>query len=151
MTQYLYPQNLKATANLWLWSLNALGMKEDIILNKYVDKTSFTYKLNVSGAKIVAENGVLNLYKKGSDTPTLTIAAPVMTDANGVISDAVTLSIEDDLLTVSADAEWIKSPERAYPIKIDPNFTVTSGKIDVVTVSEHHDRYAAKAYGYVGD
>ena len=21
MTQYLYPQNLKATANLWLWSL----------------------------------------------------------------------------------------------------------------------------------
>ena len=22
MTQYLYPQNLKATANLWLWSLN---------------------------------------------------------------------------------------------------------------------------------
>lgn len=133
------------------YTLNALGMKEDIILNKYVDKTSFTYKLNVSGAKIVAENGVLNLYKKGSDTPTLTIAAPVMTDANGVISDAVTLSIEDDLLTVSADAEWIKSPERAYPIKIDPNFTVTSGKIDVVTVSEHHDRYAAKAYGYVGD
>lgn len=21
MTQYLYPQNLKATANMWLWSL----------------------------------------------------------------------------------------------------------------------------------
>lgn len=21
MTQYIYPQNLKATANLWLWSL----------------------------------------------------------------------------------------------------------------------------------
>ena len=29
MTQYLYPQNLKATANLWLWSLkdfNVLGI-----------------------------------------------------------------------------------------------------------------------------
>lgn len=29
MTQYLYPQNLKATANLWLWSLKdfaILGM-----------------------------------------------------------------------------------------------------------------------------
>ena len=24
MTQYLYPQNLKATANLWLWSLKDL-------------------------------------------------------------------------------------------------------------------------------
>ena len=91
------------------------------------------------------------LFKNGSETPTLTIAAPVMTDSNGAISDAVTLSLVDDILTVSADEEWIQAPERAYPIKIDPNFTVTSGKIDVATVSEHHGRYAAKAYGYVGD
>ena len=27
MTQYLYPQNLKATANLWLW-----GLKDFVIL-----------------------------------------------------------------------------------------------------------------------
>ena len=26
MTQYLYPQNLKATANLWLWSLKDFGI-----------------------------------------------------------------------------------------------------------------------------
>ena len=133
------------------YTLNALGMKEDIILNKYVDKSSFTYKLKVSGAQIVSENNALMLFKNGSETPTLTIAAPVMTDSNGAISDAVTLSLVDDILTVSADEEWIQAPERAYPIKIDPNFTVTSGKIDVATVSEHHGRYAAKAYGYVGD
>ena len=27
MTQYLYPQNLKATANLWLW-----GLRDFVIL-----------------------------------------------------------------------------------------------------------------------
>ena len=26
MTQYLYPQNLKATANLWLWSLRDVAI-----------------------------------------------------------------------------------------------------------------------------
>lgn len=133
------------------YTVNALGMKEDIILNKLVDKNIFTYKLDVSGAEVVAENGVLNLYKKNSNTPVLTISAPIMTDANGAISNAISMTLEDDVLTVTADQDWIQSPERAYPIKIDPNLTVPANKIDVVTVSEHHERYAAKAYGYVGD
>lgn len=133
------------------YTVNALGMKEDIILNKCVDKNTFVYKLDVSGAKVVAENGVLNLYKDDSSVPALTISAPIMTDANGSISDDVTLSLEDDVLTITADKEWINAPERVYPIKIDPNVTVPASKLDVVTVSEHHGRYAAKAYGYVGD
>lgn len=85
------------------YTVNALGMKEDIILNKCVDKSAFTYKLDVSGAKVIEENGVLNLYKKNSDTPFLTISAPIMTDANGAISDAVSMTFEDDVLTVTAD------------------------------------------------
>lgn len=36
-------------------------------------------------------------------------------------------------------------------MKIDPNVTVPASKIETATVSEHHGRYASKAYGYVGD
>lgn len=131
------------------YTVNALGMKEDIILNKYVSQNTFAYKLDISGADYALENGVINLYD--DEQLVLTISAPIMTDANGSISDGVTLTLEEDILTVTADAEWIASPERAYPIKIDPNLTIPASKLDVVTVSEHHGRYASKAYGYVGD
>ena len=133
------------------YTVNALGLKEDIIFNKYVDKNVFSYTIDISGADAKIEDGVLNLYKKNSDKLLLSVAAPVMTDANGNYSENVVLSLNDDVLTVTADKEWIAAPERAYPIKIDPNITVPTNKIDVATVSEHHGRYAAKAYGYVGD
>ena len=131
------------------YTVNALGMKEDIILNKYVSKNAFSYELDISGADYALENGILNLYD--GDQIILAVSAPIMTDANGSISDGVTLTLEEDILTVTADADWIAAPERAYPIKIDPNLTIPASKLDVVTVSEHHGRYAAKAYGYVGD
>ena len=132
------------------YTLSALGMKEDIILNKYVDHNEFTYKVDIKGAEVHLEDGVLNLYKKGEDTPALIISAPMMSDAAGNLSEAVSLSFEEDILTVTADSEWIASPERAYPIKIDPNLIIPKNQLDVVSVSEYHKRYAAHAYGYVG-
>ena len=37
------------------YTVNELGVKEDIILNKYVEKNSFSYELDISGAKAVSE------------------------------------------------------------------------------------------------
>lgn len=131
------------------YTVNELGLKEDIILNKFVEKNSFSYELDISGAKAVFENGVLNLYKTNGDLG-LTISAPIMTDASGSMSTNITLSYENDVLTITADAEWLASPERAYPIKIDPNFKIKADKIDLVTVTQNYGRYGDHAYGYVG-
>jgi len=45
MTQYLYPQNLKATANLWLWSLKDFAILGVMALPSIVLLVQFGFLL----------------------------------------------------------------------------------------------------------
>lgn len=45
MTQYLYPQNLKATANLWLWSLKNFAILGVMALPSIVLLVQFGFLL----------------------------------------------------------------------------------------------------------
>lgn len=136
------------------YTIHELGLKEDIILNKHVDKTSFTYKLDTHGAEARLENGVINLYEKKSDEPALTLSAPMMTDADANVCENVELTLTEEkgeyIVTVTADKDWLDAAERAYPVKIDPNFTVPTSKFTVVTASELRGVYLGKSYGYAG-
>ena len=136
------------------YTIHELGLKEDIILNKHVDKSSFTYRLDTHGAEARLENGVINLYEKKSDEPALTLSAPMMTDADAKICEDVELSLTEEkgeyIITVTANQEWLDSAERAYPVKIDPNFTVPTSKFTVVTTSEYRGAYQGLSYGYAG-
>ena len=49
MTQYLYPQNLKATANLWLWSLRDFAILGVMTLPSIVFLVQFGLLLPVAG------------------------------------------------------------------------------------------------------
>lgn len=115
------------------YTLHELGVKEDIILNKYVETDSFCYEIDTHGDKAILENGLVNIYKDNKKIPSYTISAPVMTDANGEISIEVKLSlIEKDgkkILSVTPSKEWIKSPERAFPIKINPNINLSNQQL----------------------
>ena len=138
------------------YTLHELGLKEDIILNKYVELTSFSYVLDTHGDTAVLEDGVVNIYKDGDETPSYTISAPLMTDADGDISFGVALSLTTNeeneyILTLTADSEWLSSPDRSYPVKIDPNIEkFENDDIFMRTYSEYRGVYPATAYGYVG-
>ena len=73
------------------------------------------------------------------DAPSIIISAPRMSDAAGADSDGVTIRLtetEDAYeITLLADREWLESPERTYPIKIDPSVTVLKGEIDNFTIA----------------
>ena len=136
------------------YTIHELGLKEDIILNKCVDKSTFSYELDTHGTEAKLENGVINLYEKKSDEPVLTLSAPMMADSDAKICENVELSLSEEdgtyIVIVTADSEWLKSPERAYPVKIDPSFTVPSSKITVITASQFRGVYEGKSYGYAG-
>lgn len=136
------------------YTVTELGLKEDIILNKYVEKNIFTYELDTHGAEARLENGVINLYDKGEDEAGLTLSTPMMADADANISENVTLTLSEEkgkyIITVTADSEWLSAADRAYPVKIDPNFTVPSSKFTVATASEYRGVYQGKSYGYAG-
>ena len=136
------------------YTIHELGLKEDIVLNKHVDKNSFTYKLDTHGAEARIENGVINLYEKKSDEPALTLSAPMMTDADANICEDVELTLTEEkgeyIVTVTANQEWLEAADRAYPVKIDPNFTIPASKITVITASQFRGVYEGKSYGYAG-
>lgn len=136
------------------YTIHELGLKEDIILNKHVDKSSFTYRLDTHGAEARLENGVINLYEKKSDEPALTLSAPMMTDADAKICEDVELSLTEEkgeyIVTLTVNQEWLDAADRAYPVKIDPNFTVPTSKFTVVTTSEYRGVYEGLSYGYAG-
>ena len=48
MTQYLYPQNLKATANLWLWSLKDFTMLGVSLLLSIVVLVQFRWLIPIA-------------------------------------------------------------------------------------------------------
>lgn len=134
------------------YAVHELGVKEDIILNKHVEKNTFSYELDTNGNKVEVIDNVINVYNDNNEVA-FTISAPVMTDAAGNISGDVVLAYENKIVTITADSEWLATPERAYPVYIDPNIEIKSG-IQLRSVVENGDRvyvaYPEYAYGYAG-
>ncbi len=139
------------------------GVKQDIILLAPQEKREFTYRLEKEGVYAELVNNCIYLYEKEpagvsentvnegeaggntisanaiKDAPSIIISAPRMSDAAGAGSDGIAISLterEDAYeITLLADREWLSSPERAYPVKIDPSVTVLKGEIDNFTIA----------------
>ena len=103
------------------------SVKEDIILRKQTEQTSFAYKLNIPGLKAELKDNQVYLYpeEKGIEDAEYILEAPSMEDAAGAISFRIALNLEEkdgkQILTVLPDTEWLQSEEREYPVRIDPS------------------------------
>lgn len=107
------------------YTAKEMVLKEDIILLRPVERNAFRYRLDAPGLEARLEDGVLVLYKAGTQQAMFTILAPVMTDAAGVSSYDVQIHLEEteegQIVCVTADTEWLSAPERIYPVLIDPS------------------------------
>lgn len=130
------------------YSVENLGINEYIILNKYIEKNSFSYRINTNGNTVELNDNVLTVKRAGCDEVAYTISAPFMSDAKGEVSQNVTLSYENGLLTVTADEEWLSDLNRAYPVIIDPDIS-TDGHLTTRTVKSN-GLYSSDKYGYAG-
>lgn len=106
------------------------NIKENIIVNEKQDTYSYSFeiKLNKLKAELVENSIILSDYD--TDEQIYEIPAPYMLDNNGAYSSDVEYSLVQNnkwkyTLTVTANANWINSDERAFPVTIDP--TVESG------------------------
>lgn len=103
------------------------SVKEDIILRKQTEQTSFAYELNIPGLKAELKDNQVYLYpeEKGIEDAEYILEAPSMEDAAGAVSFHITLNLEEkdgkQILTVLPDTEWLQSGEREYPVRIDPS------------------------------
>lgn len=102
------------------------NIKEDIILQNPVEKEAYEYELRMSGLKAELKDNQVYLYpeEKTMEDAVYMLEAPSMMDAAEAVSFNITLELrtEEDrtILTVRPDQEWLASPERQYPVRIDP-------------------------------
>ena len=143
-----------------LYTAYGYNLKEQIVVNSQQTGYSYNFLLNLDGltAKKNEDGSISFLDKEG--TPVYEIPVPYMEDNAGVISEDVTFTLnetEDGLvLTVEANSEWINDKDRVFPVKIDPSFTIISGKAldeiySVYTMeAAPNDTTLGRQYLYVG-
>jgi hypothetical protein len=105
-----------------------LGIKEDIVVKAPTDISTYPFFIETNGVnpRYFAENLAGGVFYDDDKNYLFHFEKPFAVDARGVRTDDLGFTIKRDaksqklvaLLTI--DKSWLKSPERAYPITIDP-------------------------------
>lgn len=143
-----------------LYTAYGYNLKEQIVVNAPQTGYRYSFLLNLDGLTAEKnEDGSIS-FLDADGTPVYEIPIPYMEDDAGVISEDVAFTLNETeaglVLTVEANAEWINNEERVFPVKIDPSFTITSGKAldeiySVYTMeAAPNDTTLGRQYLYVG-
>lgn len=147
--------------------ISGSNVKENIIVKEKQDSYVYTFELKLNGlVPVLNEDGSIALNDENSGETQLVIPKGIMSDADYAVSDGVTYSIAHKngkkyTLTVTADAEWINSDDRVFPVKIDPSVEALRGTAytDDTYISENSpsfsrpdiDNYWNMVAGYYGN
>jgi hypothetical protein len=133
------------------------ALKEKIVLDKPPADATYTFTLDVAGVQTrQREDGSIAFLRPGGEGgPVFVMPKPFMIDARDdanspygkAWSGKVTQTIKPDgdrfTVTVTADMDWLRAPERKYPVAIDPTIkiqpTATQAQ-DVMVTSDEPDR-----------
>ncbi|MFZ7945035.1 DNRLRE domain-containing protein [Neobacillus sp. 19] len=124
------------------------SVKEDIVLHQYTGHNQFQFEISTELKPHTKENGSITFVDE-QDKEIYILPKPFMSDSNinpesgeAATSENVSYDLKEEedgkyLLTLIADSEWLKSPERKFPIYIDPTVT-----------NEHYNNFV---YAYVSN
>ena len=107
-------------------------LKSNIVIHSADVSNTYLFRLECEGLNpVTLEGGQLFLVDETTGELVYEISSPYMFDAKGEVSVNITQTIvesEDDtyLLVIEVDNEWIKDPERSFPITIDPYLSESS-------------------------
>lgn len=110
--------------------------KEDLVLHKYDGYHIFKFKIQTDLNAVIDDLGNIQL-KDENGNKILELPRPYMSDSNidegsgeAKSSDKIKYELERTsggyYLTINADSEWLASPERVFPIYIDPSASATT-------------------------
>jgi RHS repeat-associated protein len=136
------------------YTVDTTGIKEDIVLQKWNGVHQFRYSFDGTGYDVREEKNSIIISEKRKKEILFVLTAPIMSDSAGQKSSAITLSLDKKghqcIVTIDADQKWLSSPDRVYPVSIDPSVTVPSESLVEVTTSTVHGTYHGVGYGYAG-
>ena len=126
------------------YELSASAVKETLLLADATVPTAYRFGLTTpSGTTVVSRaDGSIELRAAGRTQPLLTLPAPTVADAPGRAGDAAeqvrgvtglaATEVRPGLFDVdlSVDAEWLRSPQRRFPVALDPTFLIQPSSSD---------------------
>ncbi|WP_242236803.1 DNRLRE domain-containing protein, partial [Streptococcus acidominimus] len=136
------------------YTVQSNGVKEEIVLARWEDKHRFTYGLKADSYDVSLENNQVLVREKSKTKILFVLTAPMMVDSKGETSQDLTLELDKKdgnyRVTVVAAKDWLSSPERTYPVRIDPTVTVPREQLLDVVTSSVRGTFQGLAYGFVG-
>jgi hypothetical protein len=123
--------------------LSGNKIKENIILNKYIEDFSMTFEYQVKDLKLVRNEAGSYVFENGKGEVVFNFEQLYMVDKNHHTSNNVEISVnevKEDLyqVTIIPDQIFLESAE--YPIIIDP--TITCGQEDSVLEHKYVNDYS---------
>lgn len=137
------------------------GVKEDVILDRYRGKNSFSFTLNTGNLTVFEENGRYFLAESAEDEEKIFIGETWVYDSADHFEKG-TLSVTKKAdgvytLTIGASVSFLTDPDTVYPVYIDPTLTVSYGNngegyIEDVTVysGKPDTNYGSATFCFVG-
>ena len=134
------------------------GVKENIILKEKGTKTSFEIVYDI-GKLTPVQTDEQTIQLMDGEEMIYQIRAPYMEDAEGQMSDELTLSMEQTkkkeiVVTMIADEAWLSEEGRVYPVTLDPTILTerTRSTVDSVFISskKNSDNFADRSEMLVG-
>ena len=124
-SQKIYYENILPDTNIE-YIVNGSGVKENIVIKSAQSNYQYSFEIDVKDLALTLEDDGC-IYAKDVNTgkTVFVLPKPFMLDANYEYSDNVNYSISSKNkkkyeITVTADAEWINSSDRTFPVTIDP-------------------------------
>lgn len=114
--------------------VESLNIKENIFVKEKKDSYSYTFTIKLNNLEAeLNDDGSVSIYDPDSEEIVYTIPAPVVYDSanNYAGADDAGFSLVKSgnntySLTVAADAEWMNSDDRVFPVTVDPAIYVGS-------------------------
>ena len=106
--------------------LNSSVVKENIILNKKVSNPVYNVEISVKNlvAELQQDNTIVFYDAKDKSKKIFSMDAPYMKDSKGAQSYDIQVALNESqvgyMMTLSPSHTWLDSPERVYPVTIDP-------------------------------
>jgi|GEM_PF-3975096 len=122
------------------YEVDDLAVKENIILHRFAGKSSFELPLQLEGLEVRDDGaGGYQLFDAETGSLRATIPPLVVTDGAGQgppgASQAILPDGEGYRLWIAVDHEWLASPERRYPVVIDPSVVIAPVGADLMMTS----------------
>ena len=131
--------------------LESLNVKENIIVKERSEEYTYRFTLALNGLTAAfGDLGEILIYE--GETVKYTIPAPTVYDSKGALAPVteawytlVDLGNGEYSMAVTVTDEWMNSPDRAFPVTVDPTLAIINGTIKDTYIS-YTDQSAD--YGY---